>query len=352
MFETYPENKELTLIFQLFSEELPIKYEIQNTSRSEIDFRETIIAERKSGDKIVIKLSDNDFTFPDKIGAWKKCAAEYRRLGYYCPAILYSRNGDFPLVEYKGHKCVAYAEEYSRYPIIERTDNTKESVEFREKFMDAAFAMTAKIAAERLSFTDYPSGYCLFDRFCPSDATDEVLEVATDWKKYADTLPDEFREQVNRIWQRWTDNRRELEKIYRKLPTSVFQADLNSSNILLDESGKFVGVIDFNLCGRDVLLNYLFREVYWYADSESELQYILRILSKVRKYYSFSDIEKQAAPLLYRCIKPLWHTAVDRLKAAGSNSQAVKSCLDDTECIQTRTIDFANYMKNGQTGIE
>ena len=344
MFETDQENKKLDFIFQLFSEELPIRYEIQNTSRSDTDFRETIIAEWKSGEKLVIKLSDNDFTFPGKIEAWKKCAAEYRRLGYYCPEILYSRNGDFPLVDYKGHKCIAYAEEYSRYPIIERTDNTKESVEFREKFMDAAFAMTARIAAERLSFTEYPSGYCLFDRFCPSDATDEVLEVAMDWKKYADTLPGGFREQTNRIWQRWMDNRRELEMIYHKLPTSVFQADLNSSNILLDESGDFVGVIDFNLCGRDVLLYYLFREVYWYADSESELQYILQILSKIRRYYGFSDIEKQSAPLLYRCIKPLWHPAVDRLTAAGSNSQAVKSCLDDTEYMQTRNIGFDQYM--------
>lgn len=344
MPETDPKNKELASIFQLFTEELPESYEIRNTSRSDTDFRETIIAEWSSGEKIVIKLSDNDFTYPDRIEAWKKCAAEYRRLGYYCPEILYSRNGDFPSVEYKGHKCVAYAEEYSRYPIIERTDNTKESSAFKERYMGAAFAMTARIAAERHSFTDYPSGYCLFDRFCPSDATDEVLEVALDWKKHADTLPGEFHEQVNRIWQRWTDNRSELEQIYRKLPTSVFQADLNSSNILLDESGNFVGVIDFNLCGSDVLLNYLFREVYWYADSESELQYILHTLAEIREYYSFSDIEIQAAPLLYRCIKPLWHSSVDRLKAADSDPEAVRACLDDTEYMQTRRVDFAHYM--------
>ena len=162
MFETDPKNNELLFIVQLFSEELPIKYEIQNTGRSDIDFRETVIAQFKSGNRIVIKLTDNDFTFPAKIEVWRKCAAEYRRLGYYCPEILYSKNGDFPLVEYKGHKCVAYAEEYSKYPIIERDDNIKDSAAFREKYMDAAFAMTARIAAERLSFTDYPSGILPF----------------------------------------------------------------------------------------------------------------------------------------------------------------------------------------------
>lgn len=343
MLEIDLENKELIYVFQLFFEDLPISFELKNTSRGDNDFRETIVAEWKSGERYVIKLSDNDFTFPDKIEAWKKCADEYRKLGYYCPAILYSKNGDFPMVEYKGHNCVAYAEEYSKFNAVdERTDESY--IKPNEEYMDTAFVMTAKIAAKRFNFTDYPSGYCLFERFCPSDATDEVLECALEWKNYAETLPNEFQEQVNRIWQRWTDNRKSLEQIYPNLPTSVFQADLNTSNILIDENGKFVGIIDFNLCGKDVLLNYLFREISWYSDSEDEINYILHILKKINKVYSFSDIEKQAAPLLYRCLKPLWYSKVDKLKKAGTDLETIKSCLNETEYIQTRIIDFSYYM--------
>jgi hypothetical protein len=65
-----------------------------------------------SGDRYVIKLADNDFTSPDRIRVWQRCAEEYRKLGYYCPRILADRSGTFPTVEYKGRKCAAYTEEF------------------------------------------------------------------------------------------------------------------------------------------------------------------------------------------------------------------------------------------------
>jgi len=292
------ENKELINIFQLFFDELPHHYEIKNTSRGDSDFREAVIAEWSSGEKYVIKLSDNDFTFPEKIETWKRCAEEYRKLGYYCPVIFSSKQGDFPRVTYKGHNCVVYAEE----------------------------------------FCNYPSGFCLFEKFCPSDETDEVLETAMAWKKYADSLPERFQAQIQRIWQRWIDNRNELEKIYYQLPTSVFQADLNSTNLLLDDNGEFVGVFDFNLCGRDVFLNYLFREIHWQYDEK----YLLETLRKVSQVYCFSDLEKQAAPLLYRCLKPLWD--IKALKDTGNDENAIQVELDNTEELQTKEIEFAAYM--------
>lgn len=344
MIKMNPENNELVNIFQLFFEDLPLGFEVKNTSRNDNDFREVIIAEWSSGDKYVIKLSDNDFTFPDKIKSWVRCAEEYRKLGYYCPAIFYSKNGDFPVVEYKGHRCVAYAEEYSIYNAVDARTDESRNISDRE-YMDSAFEMIARVAAKRFDFTDYPSGYCLFDRFCPSDATDEILELALEWKKHTDTLPEEFREQVNRIWRRWNDNRSSLEQIYHRLPTSVFQADLNPTNILIDSDGKFVGVMDFNLCGKDVFLNYLFREICWLSDNEEELNYILRTLEKINNAYRFSDIEIQAAPLLYRCLKPLWYSRVNKLKEAGSDPEKIRACLNETEYMQTRTIDFAYYMK-------
>lgn len=339
------ENKELLHVLKLFFKELPVKTEIKNTNRGNCDFRETVIAEWQSGEKYVLKFSDNDFTFADKIEAWKKCAGEYRKLGYYCPAIQYSKDGTFPTVTYKGHNCVVYAEEYSKYnAAVNRTDaGLDESEASDRKYMAPAFIMTAKMAEKRFDFTDYPSGYCLLTTFCLSDDTDEVMENALEWKKYAETLPPEFQPQVHRIWQRWMENRNELEKIYHELPTSVFQADLNPTNILLDDNGNFAGVFDFNLCGKDVFLNYLFREIYWY-DSENEIKYILETLKNVSKVYHFSDIEKQAAPLLYRCIKPLWYSEVERLKEAGNDSKALQSCLADTENMQTRVIDFEPYM--------
>ncbi len=336
------ENKELIAVFKLFFDELPHRYEIKDTSRGDADFREAVIAEWSSGEKYVIKFSDNDFTFPEKIEAWKRCAEEYRKLGYYCPVIFSSKQGDFPKVMYKGHNCVAYVEEFCKYTAVEERcrEDSKEKKPFDIKWADAAWMMTAKAAAKQFDFCNYPSAYCLFEKFCPSDETDEVMENAMAWKKYADNLPERFQTQIQRIWQRWLDNRNELEQIYYKLPTSVFQADLNSTNLLLDDNGKFIGVFDFNLCGRDVFLNYLFREIHWQYDEK----YLLETLKKVSQVYCFSDLEKQAAPLLYRCLKPLWYTEIETLNEAGNDVNAIQTCLDRTEELQTKEIEFAAYM--------
>ena len=174
------------------------------------------------------------------------------------------------------------------------------------------------------------SAYCLFETFCPSDKTDEVLENALSWKEYAETLPDEFKEQVQRIWMLWTENRKALEPIYKTLPTSVFQADLNPSNILLDNSGKFVGIYDFNLCGKEVFLNYLFREIFE-SDFRQELDRIIKTLQTVSKYYHFSETEKNLALMLYRCIKPLWFNKLQKLKGLQNDMDAIKEHLNKTE---------------------
>ncbi len=336
------ENIELIRIFQLFFDELPHQYEIKNTSHGDTDFREAIIAEWSSGEKYVIKLSDNDFTFPEKISTWKSCAEEYRKLGYYCPVIFSSKQGDFPRVTYKGHNCVVYVEEFCKYTVVEERcrEDFKEKAPFDIKWADAAWMMTAKVAAKRFDFCDYPSGYCLFETFCPSDKTDEVLENAMEWKKYADNLPERFQTQIQRIWQRWMNNRNKLKCIYYKLPTSVFQADLNPTNLLVHDNGEFIGVFDFNLCGRDVFLNYLFREILWQYDEK----YLLETLKKISHVYCFSALEKQAAPLLYRCLKPLWYSEIETLKAAETDEIAIQTCLNRTEELQTKEIAFAMYM--------
>ena len=224
-----------TSIFRLFYDGEPISFETINTSLDASDFREVIIVKATPDEKYIIKLADNDFTFPDKIDMWKRTVEEYRQLGYYCPTIIPDKTGHFPSVHYKGHNCVAYAEEYAPYLPVEQRDpnaSDKRNVSISE-YKEDTWVMTAKIAAKYLDYTNYPSGYCLFETFCPSDETDEVLENALSWKEYAETLPDEFREQVQRIWLLWTENRKTLEPIYKTLPTSVFQADLNPSNILL-----------------------------------------------------------------------------------------------------------------------
>ena len=332
-------------ILRLFFDGAAAPYQVINTSRDEADFRETVLVETEAGRRFVLKLADNDFTTPARIGMWQRTAEEYRALGYYCPRIYAARSGGFPTVEYGGRRCLCYAEDFAAYRSV--ADRAAGETEENGKALaascrEAVWTMTAKIAARRLDYTDFPSAYCLFETFSPGDEVDEVLENARDWKQYAETLPAEFAEQVRRIWDLWTENRAALEAVYPQLPRSVFQADLNPTNLLVDESGQFVGVFDFNLCGRDVFLNYLMRENY--GDFEAELDLIFDALEISARNYPFSELEKETALPLYRCLKPLAFTKLYRLKALGTDRAAVQAFLDKTEHYLTAPIDFAPHM--------
>ena len=322
-----------------------------STGIDENDFRESIIGKTPAGEKYVLKIVDNDFTFPEKIEVWRRTVEAYRELGYYAPRILTDRGGKFPTVSYQGRKCVAYAEEFAPYtPVEDRlleqaADAQKPRMQRKpyEIYYKAMWQMTAKVAEKHLDYTEYPSAWCLFRTFCPSDEMDDMTENSLTWKEDANRLPEEFHEQAERIYRRWCENKEELKKYYDKLPTSVFQGDLNSTNLLVDERDQFVGVFDFNLCGKEVVLNYLFRETH-HTEFEKELKMIFEVLEITREFYHFNEDEKNLALALYRCLIPFGGSKVMRLQELKEDLPAVRKFLDETEQYQTMNIDFREHM--------
>ena len=334
-----PVDREIAEIFSRFFDGEPAEADVIDTSREEDDFRNTIIITTRGGEKYVLKFAANDFTFPEKIRMWQRTVEEYRALGYYCPRIFADRNGEFPSVSRMGRECFVFAEEFSIYrPLEDRASCEEDAPEADSSaYFDDMWAMTAKIAAKRFDYTEYPSAYCLFETFCPSDEVDEVLENALEWKKTADALPSEFAPQVQRIWRLWCENREALKAVYDKLPASVFQADLNSTNLLIGDDGKFKGVYDFNLSGKDVFLNYLMRE--------NTVDTIPKALLAASRYYEFTEEEKAAALPMLRCLKALWYSRVRELKKAGDDPEKIRGCLDFSEKLLTEEKDLAGFME-------
>ena len=342
----------------LFSPKPPIHMDVINTSHGDDDFRETLLVDL-GGEKMVIKLSANGFTDQKHLALWERIAKEYRSLGYYCPQFIRALDGTFPSVVYQGRNCIAWGEEFSKYRsahewIQGKFSDTKLVQDGWYTFLEDAMLMDAKVAACRFDYTDLPSAYCMFETFDPNDKQDETTEDAESWLQMARMLPDRFAPQVERIWSRWLEARKELEKFYHQLPKSVFQADINDTNVLLDENGHFKGVYDFNIGGREVYINYIIRQAPYvsthetYGGIETEdafLKRILHALDIVRKVYSFSELEKKAAPLLYKCIRPLWWHASVELKEAGADDQKIQRHLDGVEFEQTREIDFSSHMQ-------
>ena len=344
-------------VVKLFSHHSPVSIEIKNTSHGDNDFRETLFV-NFGYEKMVIKLCANEFTDEKHLYLWERIAQEYQNLGYYCPQIKRSLNGTFPTVQYKNRKCVAWGENFSKYRsaaelIKDKFQDTKLVKDGWYSFFEDAMIMDAKVAACHFNYTDLPSGYCMFEVFDPTDKSDETTEDTERWFMIAKKLPNTFMCQVERIWNNWLDARKELKKIYHMLPSSVFQADINVTNVLLDENGHFRGIYDFNMGGREVYINYILRQAPYvstyntYDGLETDdtfLKRILHALNIVRKVYTFSELEKKAAPLLYKCIRPLWWHASVELEEVCMDDVKIQRHLDEIEYEQTRTIDFYRYM--------
>ncbi len=346
------DNDFISYLFSLFSNTQLKDCTAKNIRNQDIDFREVIFCEDTDGKKLVLKLADNDFTTPERVAVWKRCVEEYRNLGYYCPEIYPTLNGSFPVVAYHGHNCTVFAEEHSRYSTADTFEENRISVDGCYTYLEDAITMNARVANAHFDFADFPSAWCAFEKFCPSDPCDEVEENALEWQEIAKALPQSFQPQVEKLWNLWQENKEKLQKIYALLPASVFQADINHHNILLDENGSFQGVLDFNICGRDTVANYLFREsAHLRTISESVepevtlyAARILKAISIFKKHYTFSDLEIQAAPLLYRYHRPLWMFNWD-LENANGDTKKISECLSSAERILTEEIDWASAMR-------
>lgn len=360
---------EINDILLLFADVAPKEYHTRNTRCEEKDFREVIFATYEDGNlpakfnnRLVIKLADNGFTDEKRLLMCERLALEYRKKGFYCPAFIRTKNNDYPVVDYKGRRCIVYAEEFSPYKTADSFEKSRILSNGKYNYLDQILRMNAEIAASHFNFSELPSGYVLFDLFDPADSADEVTENAYEWLKCTRSFPDRFETQVRRIWERWQGNREYLKSKYNDLPTSIFQADMNNSNILLKENGDFVGLLDFNLAGKDTFINYLFREIPYIfgsgngptaqetnilsikADNESATARILYAINVVKKIYTFNDVEKELALPLYRCIRPLWFTCIETLRKAQTEDE-IQKLLDETEQIQTMEIDFSSLMK-------
>lgn len=124
---------------------------------------------------------------------------------------------------------------------------------------------------------------------------------------------------------------------------------------------KFVGVLDFNLCGYDTVLNCLFREAFtdFYEDvpwdneknvfyseeiNEKALKSFLNNIVLIKRTYSFSELEKKTAILLYRYLRPFWWQPFLALSRAAKEEKKVERILNWIEKEQVREIDFEKVM--------
>lgn len=325
-------------------------FEIKDSSHGDTDFRKAYIV-RSGSSQIVIKYFSNSFSDRERIVGWFRLMDEYRKIGLYCPAIIKNRHGELLYSHTEnGREYHVYAEEFSVFQTAEQLGAEK------HQYMPDALRALGRIASKHLDFLDFPSAYCLLEPFARTDTTDEQTECALLFLDYVKQHLPHHVSRTEKLLRLFYKNKEECRTIYDSLPSSCFQADLNSSNILLDVDHRFVGLFDFNLCGKEKILNYAMREALWatyqsclvdkdnnyifYFDKKLDdirMKDFLKNMSYIAETYPFSDEEKKAFPILLRYINTFWWYSLSELEAFGKDNEKMEKMLDWFEWQMTRT---------------
>ena len=263
--------------------------------------------------QFVLKLAKNSFTTVNHIGRWSELSRLYRMLGYKTPDFLTLNDGNraFTWMDMSRRDFVVWCETF-----VELTNNKEVLLNDAKEYKASVGELIGKVATQTLSFEmETPTPYCLFEKFCIDDPSDEYTEFMSktyELLKGHDSVDQMYLEYVYNTFLRL---RTELKQVYHKLPSAVFQSDLNESNLVL-ENKRIKGLIDFNISGREVILNYLINEgVYqeeqvihelwldktYNQEADKKFKWVMEAFSK---QYTWTKEEKMYFPLVYKVIRP------------------------------------------------
>ena len=324
--------------------------------RGDDDYRKVHIVD-DGHRKLVIKYLSNTFSDKRRIEGWFRLMDEYRKIGIYCPRVVPNLNGELLHCDtMDGRSYYTYAEEYAIYETAEHIGKDKyKDAQGHDCFTPDVMRSLGKVASAKLNILDWASAYCLLEPFCAPDTTDEGTECAIKFVDYIrENLP-AYSQRAESLLELYYKRQDELRAVYHLLPTSCFQADLNDSNILLDGDNKFMGLIDFNLCGKEPILNYAVREALWgisdnrlFGEQGSRLYFYdkeldnLRInlflenISYIQETYKFSSFEREVFPILFRYINSFWWFHLNEIKLIKGSEHKTGQLLDWLEWQMTR----------------
>ena len=325
-------------------------------SRGNDDYRKVYIIDDGQR-KLVIKHLSNTFSDKHRIEGWFRLMDEYRKIGIYCPSIVPNLQGELLHCNtLDGRSYYTYAEEYAIYETAEHIgkDKFKDALG-NDSFTPDVMRSLGKVASAKLDILDWASAYCLLEPFCDPDTTDEQTECAIAFVDYIRKNMPAYSQRAERLLKLYYKCQSELRAVYHLLPTSCFQADLNRSNILLDGNNNFVGLIDFNLCGKEPVLNYAVREALWaisdkrlFGEKDNRLYFydkeldtlrnnlFLENIGYIQETYKFSSFEKEVFPVIFRYINSFWWFHLDEIVLIKDDAYKIEQLFDWLEYQMTR----------------
>jgi len=312
------------------------------------DIRFVFLVDTDLDEHLVIKVANNSFTTRERIQGWKELIDLYNDSGVYAPRIIADLNGNIAGAHREGDlEFTVYAEEMKKYKTAKEYGLTGREAPFFEDMVAAC----AKMARISVKLPPWTTPWCVYDTFCAEDETDETYEWARHFCAAMDERMPQFKDRTRRIWERFLCLYEGLRPAYGRLPRAFLQGDEGGDNALVDQGGRFVGTIDFNLAGAETVLNYMFRNFCRVNISRDEFSRLsdpafLRAkdgemksyLAVVRRHCPFGDAERAVFPAYYQTVYPLECDLCQSFEKAivGGDADRVGLILDWIDYQQTR----------------
>ena len=254
------------------------------------DYRVNIVVDKK----YVLRIN-NDVITEERLQSVSRLCERYRSIGVLAPKLYKNKDGVY-LTSYQNHVC--YLSEYLDYSTEEdATSCNHKQVEKEVLKMIGIFSKKYS----NYDLSDINSMWSLID-LAPLDINvDEKQENLDMLVKNLDEIGES--NLAKSIVSFNEKNRNEIKKVYKQLPRCVIQGDLNCANILVKDT-HFIGLIDFNMAGTEVNVNYFCAETNGYISKKDFLaksafefysDWILEQnckLAIIMKEYALNELEK------------------------------------------------------------
>lgn len=292
-------GEELGQLLNLFGISSYFSFREIDSSHEEADLRWNYIIDKK----YVLRVNSCSVMTEDRLREINALAGRYIEAGIQCPKYIASGSGAF-VVRRGAMYC--YLSEYLDYELAserELCDKDKLDEEIRD--FTAAFAQRYR----NIGLSEIMSMYSLFE-LCPYDreaGIDEKQENLCELVKSLEELG--CTKLGGKLSDRNESVRKELKSFYKQLPRCVFQGDENFTNVLVDRDGHFAGLIDFNMSGTDVIVNYFANITGLYIDEKqlAEMKPEAALAASISRYrtnmkrmfvrYRADEAERRAAAL-------------------------------------------------------
>ncbi|KFZ26894.1 MAG: Homoserine kinase [Candidatus Izimaplasma bacterium HR2] len=293
------------IISKLINKEIKelILHETRN-NKNDIRYTYKCITDKE---EYYLKMHSNIFTSIDKINSIVMVIEKYNSIGIYSPKIIKQSNNQYAsLVKYEGLDFVVWIEEKAIYEF------QLKSTDLRDDFALYIGKVSTRLKVFKFN---YKSPYIMFEPYIKSDIVDEYEEYLNKVYNLFIDVSEVDKEVLEYVYKAFYEIRDRIKNDYQKLPSSVFQCDLQNGNVLV-QNDKFIGLIDFNLVGREKILTYIINELA-YQESKAignkwtSDEYIMfhvnefkRRLKLVEKEYEFNNMEVNIINDLYKAIIP------------------------------------------------